>query len=460
LALSPFLAALGLKFYTQVFPGPYRLLAHYAEQIPLARQLAEYERQLFALQVEPDCLPEKPYAVTKDGFQRTKPHVNVYLMGLSHLDKLALLSAISRVMCGKGLAEYVAIDEMIKHKSELNLGLIDYTGYVEFESTLRHYAQAFGYGPIYDVKNLILFMTAVDGAILLVSTATGITPELRNLIRISRQCDIDHILVYIDRSIKDLDAQQLDDLTSDTKNLLQENGYGDRSPIITGSAFKALNGEASAMGMDSIVKLVEAMDAHIPEQMMRGHEQPFMMPVEDVFIISGRGLAASGRIKFGRIRVGEEIEIIGFAPPSRAVVSGIQMFRKLLDEGQAGDNIVIIFEDLTRDDIFRGQMLVQPGSMQAVRQFEALVYMMNKDEGGRLIRPAKGFRPQFYFWTTDVTGIVTPPEGVHEFSPGTVYTISVKLIDPVAMNKDTRFAIRVGGRTVGTGKVTNLIMLK
>ena len=453
--LLPVIFIFGLKIYTPTFPGPIGLVTHYGRQLNIARKQTKFQQELASLAVQADCQQRKrALGAAKSKFERTKPHVNVYLLGHSLADKAALTSAILMEKCQQGLADYLPFEQLMAVPEEKERGLTLATAHVEYESDQRHYAHAYTPGLNDDLKNLISGAVQADAVILLVSSATGITSDLRKMTYLAGRFGFDRMVIYLDQSIVELDDPSLQAMVVDIEELMNSNGFTNNTPIISGSVLKALKGESGAMGLDSIAMLVQTMDEHILPP-IRDVDRPFMMPVEDSFTSKGR-LIVTGRVEFGRIKVGDQVDILGLGPSRRTTVIGIEMFRKLLDAGQMGDNLGIALEGLKKDDVGRGQVLAAPDSMQAVKIFEALVYMLSLDEGGRNITLAKGYRPQFYFWTTDITGYVVPPEGVEQFEPGNFYEFKVKMENSMAMDKGTRFAIREGGRTVGAGKVIEI----
>jgi elongation factor Tu len=392
----------------------------------------------------------------KAKFERKKPHVNVGTIGHVDHGKTTLTAAITKTQASKKLAEFVAFDQIDKAPEEKARGITIATAHVEYESDKRHYAHVDCPGHADYVKNMITGAAQMDGAILVVSAADGPMPQTREHILLARQVGVPYIVVFMNKVDMVDDAELLDLVELEVRELLSKYEFpGDDIPVIRGSALKALEGEASDIGMGAIQKLMEALDAYIPEP-KRDVDRPFLMPVEDVFSISGRGTVATGRIERGRVKVGEEIEIVGMKDTTKTTVTGVEMFRKLLDEGQAGDNVGCLLRGVKREDIERGQVLAKPGSITPHTEFEAEAYVLTKEEGGRHTPFFNGYRPQFYFRTTDVTGVATLPEGTEMVMPGDNIKLVVKLITPIAMDEGLRFAIREGGRTVGAGVVTKI----
>jgi elongation factor Tu len=393
----------------------------------------------------------------KAKFERKKPHVNVGTIGHVDHGKTTLTAAITKTQASKKLAEFVAFDQIDKAPEEKARGITIATAHVEYESDKRHYAHVDCPGHADYVKNMITGAAQMDGAILVVSAADGPMPQTREHILLARQVGVPFIVVFMNKVDMVDDAELLDLVELEVRELLSKYEFpGDDIPVIRGSALKALEGEASELGTEAIQKLMEALDAYIP-QPQRDVDRPFLMPVEDVFSISGRGTVATGRIERGKVKVGEEIEIVGMKDTTKTVVTGVEMFRKLLDEGQAGDNVGCLLRGVKREDIERGQVLAKPGSITPHTKFEAEAYVLTKEEGGRHTPFFNGYRPQFYFRTTDVTGVATLPEGTEMVMPGDNIKLSVTLITPIAMDEGLRFAIREGGRTVGAGVVTKIL---
>ena len=395
--------------------------------------------------------------MAKGKFERTKPHVNVGTIGHVDHGKTTLTAALTKVGAerfGGEFKDYGSIDAAPEEKAR---GITISTAHVEYESPTRHYAHVDCPGHADYVKNMITGAAQMDGAILVCSAADGPMPQTREHILLSRQVGVPYIVVYLNKADMVDDAELLELVEMEVRELLSKYDFpGDDTPIISGSARLALEGDQSEIGVPSIIKLVEALDSWIPEP-ERDIDKPFLMPVEDVFSISGRGTVVTGRIERGVIKVGEEIEIVGIRPTQKTTVTGVEMFRKLLDQGQAGDNAGLLLRGTKRDDVERGQVLCKPGSITPHTEFEAEVYVLSKDEGGRHTPFFKGYRPQFYFRTTDITGAVTLPEGVEMVMPGDNVKMVVSLINPVAMDEGLRFAIREGGRTVGAGVVAKII---
>ncbi len=395
--------------------------------------------------------------MSKAKFERKKPHVNVGTIGHVDHGKTTLTAAITKTQASKKLAEFVAFDQIDKAPEEKARGITIATAHVEYESAARHYAHVDCPGHADYVKNMITGAAQMDGAILVVSAADGPMPQTREHILLARQVGVPYIVVFMNKVDMVDDAELLDLVELEVRELLSKYEFpGDDIPVIRGSALKALEGEASELGMESIQRLMDALDAYIPEP-KRDVDRPFLMPVEDVFSISGRGTVATGRIERGKVKVGEEIEIVGMKDTTKTTVTGVEMFRKLLDEGQAGDNVGCLLRGVKREDIERGQVLAKPGSITPHTKFEAEAYVLTKEEGGRHTPFFNGYRPQFYFRTTDVTGVATLPDGTEMVMPGDNIKLSVTLITPIAMDEGLRFAIREGGRTVGAGVVTKIL---
>ena len=395
--------------------------------------------------------------MSKEKFERTKPHVNVGTIGHVDHGKTTLTAAITKVLAKQGGATFLAYDQIDKAPEERERGITIATAHVEYQTKARHYAHVDCPGHADYVKNMITGAAQMDGAILVVSAADGPMPQTREHILLARQVGVPYMVVYLNK-VDMLDDPELRELVEmEVRDLLKKYEFpGDEIPIIPGSALKALEGEDSEMGEGSIHKLVAALDSYIPTP-QRATDKPFLMPVEDVFSIAGRGTVATGRVERGKIRVGEPVEIVGLRETQQSVVTGVEMFRKLLDEGMAGDNIGALLRGLKREDVERGQVLAKPGSITPHTKFKAQVYVLTKEEGGRHTPFFKGYRPQFYFRTTDVTGSVQLPENMEMVMPGDNTTIEVELITPIAMEKELRFAVREGGRTVGAGVVAEVI---
>ena len=396
--------------------------------------------------------------MSKEKFERTKPHVNVGTIGHVDHGKTTLTAAMTRVLSETfGGGEMKAFDEIDNAPEERARGITIATAHVEYESEARHYAHVDCPGHADYVKNMITGAAQMDGAVLVVSAADGPMPQTREHILLARQVGVPYIIVYLNKCDMVDDEELLELVEMEVRELLDLYDFpGDDTPIIRGSALKSLEGDQGALGKESIVALAEALDSYIPEP-ERAVDGSFLMPVEDVFSISGRGTVATGRVERGRVKVGEEVEIVGIKETTRTTCTGVEMFRKLLDEGVAGDNVGVLLRGVKRDDIERGQVLSQPGSITPHTKFEAEVYVLSKDEGGRHTPFFNGYRPQFYFRTTDVTGSVDLPEGVEMVMPGDNVQMTAELIAPIAMEEGLRFAIREGGRTVGAGVVAKII---
>ncbi|MDD9812047.1 MAG: elongation factor Tu [Gammaproteobacteria bacterium] len=395
--------------------------------------------------------------MSKAKFERTKPHVNVGTIGHVDHGKTTLTAAMTRVLSSKFGGEVKAFDEIDNAPEERERGITIATAHVEYETAARHYAHVDCPGHADYVKNMITGAAQMDGAILVVSAADGPMPQTREHILLARQVGVPHMVVYLNKADMVDDAELLELVEMEVRELLDKYEFpGDATPIITGSALKALEGDASDMGEGSIIKLAEALDSYIPEP-ERAVDGDFLMPVEDVFSISGRGTVVTGRIERGVVKVGEELAVVGIRQTDNTICTGVEMFRKLLDEGRAGDNVGILLRGTKRDQVERGQVLAKPGSITPHTKFEAEVYILNKDEGGRHTPFFNGYRPQFYFRTTDVTGAVELPKSVEMVMPGDNVSMSAELIAPIAMEDGLRFAIREGGRTVGAGVVSKIL---
>ncbi len=394
--------------------------------------------------------------MSKQKFERKKPHCNVGTIGHVDHGKTTLTAAITKVLAKTGGATFVPFDQIDKAPEERERGITIATAHVEYETGKRHYAHVDCPGHADYVKNMITGAAQMDGAILVVSAADGPMPQTREHILLARQVGVPAIVVYLNKADMVDDQELLELVDLEIRELLTKYEFpGDEIPIVVGSALKALEGDGSELGEGSILKLMEAVDSYIP-QPVRDVEKPFIMPVEDVFSISGRGTVATGRIERGKIRVGDEVEIVGIKPTTKTVVTGVEMFRKLLDEGMAGDNVGCLLRGTKREEIERGQVLAKPGSITPHTKFKAESYVLTKEEGGRHTPFFNGYRPQFYFRTTDVTGVVTLPEGTEMVMPGDNVSMEIALITPIAMDEGLRFAIREGGRTVGAGVVTKI----
>ncbi len=396
--------------------------------------------------------------MAKKKFERTKPHINVGTIG--HIDhgKTTLTAAITKHLAKKGMAEFVPFDEIDKAPEEKERGITIATAHVEYETDNRHYAHVDCPGHADYIKNMITGAAQMDGAILVVGADDGPMPQTREHILLARQVGVPYIVVFLNK-VDMVDDEELIELVElELRELLSKYEFpGDDIPIIQGSALKAL--ETDDFESDDarcVFELMDAVDSYIPEP-VRDKDKPFLMPIEDVFSISGRGTVVTGRLERGIIKVGDDVEIVGIRPTHKTVCTGVEMFRKTLDEGQAGDNIGVLLRGVKRDDVERGQVVSHPGSITPHRKFQAEAYVLKKEEGGRHTPFFNGYRPQFYFRTTDVTGVVTLPEGVEMVMPGDNVSMSVELITPIAMEKELRFAIREGGRTVGAGVISEVV---
>jgi elongation factor Tu len=395
--------------------------------------------------------------VAKEKFARTKPHVNVGTIGHVDHGKTTLTAALTKVMAETHGGSFTAYDQIDKAPEEKARGITISTAHVEYQSLNRHYAHVDCPGHADYVKNMITGAAQMDGAILVVSAADGPMPQTREHILLARQVGVPYIVVYLNKADMVDDAELLELVELEVRELLSKYDFpGDDTPIVTGSALKALEGDTGPLGIPSVVKLVEEMDRYIPVP-ERAVDGAFLMPVEDVFSISGRGTVVTGRIERGIVKVNDEVEIIGLKPTVKTICTGVEMFRKLLDRGEAGDNVGVLLRGTKREDVERGQVLAKPGSITPHTKFEGEVYVLTKDEGGRHTPFFKGYRPQFYFRTTDVTGAVELPEGVEMVMPGDNIKMTIELISPIAMEEGLRFAIREGGRTVGAGVVSKIL---
>jgi elongation factor Tu len=395
--------------------------------------------------------------MSKGKFERTKPHVNVGTIGHVDHGKTTLTAALTKVMAEKHGGEFKAYDQIDNAPEERARGITIATAHVEYTSDKRHYAHVDCPGHADYVKNMITGAAQMDGAVLVVSAADGPMPQTREHILLARQVGVPYIVVYMNKADMVDDKELLELVEMEVRELLSLYKYpGDDTPIIIGSALKALEGDQSEIGVPSIHRLIEAMDSYIPIP-ERPVDLPFLMPIEDVFSIAGRGTVVTGRIERGKVKVGEEVEIVGIRPTTKTTCTGVEMFRKLLDEGQAGDNVGVLLRGTKREDVERGQVLCKPGSINPHTKFEAEVYVLSKEEGGRHTPFFNGYRPQFYFRTTDVTGACDLPEGIEMVMPGDNVKMTVSLIHPIAMEEGLRFAIREGGRTVGAGVVAKVI---
>ena len=395
--------------------------------------------------------------MAKEKFERNKPHVNVGTIGHVDHGKTTLTAAITKRQAAKGMGSFVAFDEIDKAPEERERGITIATAHVEYETENRHYAHVDCPGHADYVKNMITGAAQMDGAILVVSAADGPMPQTREHILLARQVNVPYIVVYLNKVDMVDDPELLELVELEVRELLSKYEFpGDDIPVIKGSALQALeSSDPDSAETKSIQELMEALDSYIPVP-ERETDKPFLMPVEDVFSITGRGTVATGRIERGRINVGEEVEMVGMGSERKTVVTGVEMFRKLLDDGQAGDNVGLLLRGVDKHEIERGMVLAKPGSVTPHTKFDAEVYVLTKDEGGRHTPFFKGYRPQFYFRTTDVTGSVLLPEGVEMVMPGDNTNVGIELITPIAMEDGLRFAIREGGRTVGAGVVTKI----
>ena len=396
--------------------------------------------------------------MAKDTFDRSKPHVNVGTIGHVDHGKTTLTAAITKVLAEAGGAEAKDFSEIDNAPEEKARGITIATSHVEYETPNRHYAHVDCPGHADYVKNMITGAAQMDGAILVVSSADGPMPQTREHILLAKNVNVPSLVVFLNKVDMVDDPEMVDMVEEEIRELLSEYGFpGDEIPVVRGSALKALEGDTSEVGAPAIMKLMEAIDSYIPLP-ARDVDKPFLMPVEGVFSIAGRGTVATGRIEKGQIKIGEPVQLIGLGEaPIDTTVTGIEMFRKNLDQGQAGDNAGLLLRGVKKEDVVRGMVIAKPGSITPHKKFKAQVYVLSKDEGGRHSPFFNGYRPQFYFRTTDVTGVVTLPEGREMVMPGDDVTLEVSLIAPIAMEKDLRFAIREGGRTVGSGIVTEIV---
>jgi len=394
--------------------------------------------------------------MSKEKFQRTKPHCNIGTIGHVDHGKTTLTAAITKVLAKTGGATFIAYDQIDKTPEEKARGITISTAHVEYETTKRHYAHVDCPGHAYYVKNMITGAAQMDGAILVVNAADGPMPQTREHILLARQVGVPALVVFLNKVDTVQDKELLDLVEMEIRELLTSYGYpGDKTPIIKGSALKAMEGDVE-LGDKPILALMEAVDTFIP-QPNRPKDKPFLMPIEDVFSISGRGTVVTGRIESGVVKTGEELEIIGIKATQKTVCTGVEMFRKLLDSGEAGDNVGVLLRGIERDQVERGQVLAKPGSIKPHTKFEAQAYILKKEEGGRHTPFFTKYRPQFYFRTTDVTGEVALPAGVEMIMPGDDAKMTITLITPIAMDNNLKFAIREGGKTVGAGVVTKII---
>jgi len=398
--------------------------------------------------------------MSKRKFERTKPHVNVGTIG--HIDhgKTTLTSAITRCLAQRGLAEYVSFDQIDKAPEEKERGITIATAHVEYETGRRHYAHVDCPGHADYIKNMITGAAQMDGAILVVGADDGPMPQTREHILLARQVGVPYIVVFLNKVDMVDDPELIELVELELRELLSKYEFpGDEIPIVRGSALKAMQhgcGDEKCESCGSIFGLMKAVDEYVPEP-RRDVDRPFLMPIEDVFSISGRGTVVTGRVERGLVKVGDEVEVVGIRPTFKTVCTGVEMFRKILDQGQAGDNIGVLLRGTKRDEVERGQVVARPGSITPHTRFRGSVYVLTKEEGGRHTPFFNGYRPQFYFRTTDVTGVVTLPAGVEMVMPGDNVNLEVQLITPIAMEKELRFAIREGGRTVGAGVISDII---
>jgi len=403
---------------------------------------------------------EEDTGMSKKKFERTKPHVNIGTIGHVDHGKTTLTSAITRVLSNKGFAEFRSYDSIDNAPEEKERGLTIAIAHVEYETDKRHYAHIDCPGHADYIKNMITGAAQMDGTILVVSAADGPMPQTREHILLARQVRVPYIVVYLNKADMVDDPELMELVELEVRELLSDYDFpGDEIPVVSGSALKALEcgcGKRECDNCKSILELMDAVDAYIPEP-VRDIDKPFLLPVEDVFSISGRGTVVTGRAERGIIKVGDEVEIVGIRPTVKTVCTGVEMFRKILDQGQAGDNIGVLLRGTKRDDVERGQVVSKPGSITPHKKFKAEVYILAKEEGGRHTPFFNGYRPQFYFRTTDVTGVVTLPEGVEMVMPGDNVSLVVDLVTPIAMEKELRFAIREGGRTVGAGVISDIV---
>jgi elongation factor Tu len=398
--------------------------------------------------------------MSKPKFERTKPHVNVGTIGHVDHGKTTLTSAITKVLATKGWAHYMAFDQIDKAPEEKERGLTIAIAHVEYETAKRHYAHIDCPGHADYIKNMITGAAQMDGTILVVSAADGPMPQTREHVLLAKQVRVPYIVVFLNKVDMVDDPELLDLVELEVRELLSKYNFpGDDAPVVRGSALKALEcgcGKPECQWCSGIWKLMDAVDTSIPEP-VREIDKPFLMPVEDVFTISGRGTVVTGRVERGVVKVGDEVEIIGIRPTVKTVCTGVEMFRKILDQGQAGDNVGVLLRGVKREEVERGQVVAKPGSITPHRKFKAETYILTKEEGGRHTPFFNGYRPQFYFRTTDVTGVATLPEGVEMVMPGDNVALAVELITPIAMEKELRFAIREGGRTVGAGVISDIV---
>ena len=395
--------------------------------------------------------------MAKEQFDRSKPHVNVGTIGHVDHGKTTLTAAITTVLANAGLAEKRDFSSIDNAPEEKERGITINTAHVEYQTKNRHYAHVDCPGHADYVKNMVTGAAQMDGAILVVAATDGPMPQTREHILLARQVGVPQLVVFMNKVDMVDDPELLELVEMEVRDLLSKYDFpGDDTPIIRGSALQALNGEEGPFGVSSVLKLVDTLDSYIPEP-VRAIDRPFLLPIEDVFSISGRGTVVTGRVERGIIKVGEEVEIVGIKDTAKSTCTGVEMFRKLLDEGQAGDNVGLLLRGVDKNELERGMVLAKPGSITPHKKFTAQVYVLSKEEGGRHTPFFNGYRPQFYFRTTDVTGVATLPDGTEMVMPGDTVTFKVKLVTPVALEEKTRFAIREGGKTVGAGVVTKII---
>jgi elongation factor Tu len=395
--------------------------------------------------------------MTKGVYERKKPHINIGTIGHVDHGKTTLTAAITTYLASQGLAQAKAFSEIDNAPEEKERGITIATSHVEYETAKRHYAHIDCPGHADYVKNMITGAAQMDGAILVVSASDGAMPQTREHIVLAKNVNVPALVVFLNKVDMVDDPEMVDMVEEEIRDLLKKYDFpGDKIPVIRGSALKALEGDKSEIGTQSIQRLMDAVDSYIPEP-KREIDKPFLMPIEGVFSISGRGTVATGRIETGQVKVGEEVEIVGFRDNIKTVVTGIEMFRKSMETGQAGDNAGVLLRGVKKEDIERGMVIAKPGSVKPHKKFKCKVYILTKEEGGRHSPFFTGYKPQFYFRTTDVTGVATLPEGREMVMPGDNVELSVELLAPIAMQKDLRFAIREGGRTVGSGVVTEIL---
>ncbi|MCL5875494.1 MAG: elongation factor Tu [Candidatus Dependentiae bacterium] len=395
--------------------------------------------------------------MSRNVFERKKPHVNIGTIGHVDHGKTTLTAAITKFLAEKGLAEAKAFDQIDNAPEERERGITINTSHVEYETANRHYAHVDCPGHADYVKNMITGAAQMDGAILVVSAADGAMPQTREHIVLAKNVNVPALVVFLNKCDMVDDPEMIDMVEEEIRDLLKKYDFpGDKIPVVRGAAVKALNGDKGELGYEAMQKLMDAVDTYIPNP-TREVDKPFLMPIEQVFSISGRGTVVTGRIETGKVKVGDEVELIGFGANAKTTVTGVEMFRKILNDAQAGDNVGLLLRGTKKEDVERGMVMAKPGSITPHTKFQCKVYILTTPEGGRATPFFNGYRPQFYFRTTDVTGIVTLPEGREMVMPGDNVELTVELIAPVAMDKDLRFAIREGGRTVGSGVVTQII---